>query len=339
MSSLALYALAEQLGLTATGDCRIDSVAPLRSAGPGSIAFLANRRLAHLIESSAASALILPPDLAQRAAVPVLISDDPYVTYARVAELIYPSPPANPGCHPSASIHPEAEIDPSAEIGAFVQIGAHARIEGSAIIGPGCVIEAGAQIGASSRLLARAYIGPNCVIGRRVLIQPGAVIGAEGFGFAPVEQGWLKVPQLGRVTIADDSEIGANTTIDRGAIEDTVIEEGVKLDNQIHIAHNCRIGAHTAIAACVGIAGSTSVGKRCTIAGAVGIVGHIEIGDDVHITGLTMVSRSITEPGTYSSGVPAQPHRQFQKNIARFRRLDELVRRVEQLEKSRPIEN
>jgi UDP-3-O-[3-hydroxymyristoyl] glucosamine N-acyltransferase len=210
--------------------------------------------------------------------------------------------------------------------------------EGS-YIGPNCVVRRGAAIGAGSRLEANVYIGPDTVIGARARLLPGAVIGGRGFGLARAKAGWIEVPQLGRVVIGDDVEIGANTTIDRGALDDTVIEDGVKLDNLIQIAHNCRIGAGTAIAACVGVAGSTTIGRNCMIGGASVIGGHIQITDNVLVFGYAMVTKSITEPGQYGSGIPAQPAREWRREVARIRRLpriDERLAAIEQLLKMSP---
>jgi len=201
------------------------------------------------------------------------------------------------------------------------------------------VVGAGAVIGAGSRLVANVTICAGVRLGARVLVHPGAVIGADGFGLAREPEGWIKVPQVGSVSIGDDVEIGANTTIDRGAIEDTVIEEGVKLDNQIQVAHNVRIGAHTVVAGCAGISGSTSIGRNCMIAGAVGIAGHLEIVDGVVITGLTMVSRSIHKPGVYSGALPLDEARRWRRNAARFRQLDALAKRVARLERGEPDED
>jgi len=235
--------------------------------------------------------------------------------------------------HPLAAVAPGAHIDPSAEIGAHACIATGVRIGARCLIGPGSVVEPHAVIGEDTRLMARAFIGHHVKIGVRCIVQPGAVIGADGFGFAPERGTWVKVPQVGSVTVGDDVEIGANTTIDRGAIEDTVIEDGVKLDNLIMIAHNCRIGAHTAIAACVGIAGSTTLGKRCIIGGRVGLTGHITLCDDVVVLGTSFISHSISKPGVYSSALPSEEAGVWRRIVGRIKRLDSMAKRLRALEK------
>jgi UDP-3-O-[3-hydroxymyristoyl] glucosamine N-acyltransferase len=225
-----------------------------------------------------------------------------------------------------------ARIDPSAWIGPTAVVEDEAQIGPRVYVGPGCIIGANCRIGEDSRLTARVTLCEGSLVGKRALIQPGAVIGREGFGFAKDGEHWVRIPQLGRVRVGDDVEIGANTTIDRGALEDTVIAAGVKLDNLIQIGHNCQIGENTAMAACSGVSGSTRIGRNCTIAGAVGMAGHLDIGDDVHFTGMAMVTRSFADPGVYSSGIPAMPNTEWRRNAARFRHLDELVKRVKRLE-------
>jgi UDP-3-O-[3-hydroxymyristoyl] glucosamine N-acyltransferase len=232
--------------------------------------------------------------------------------------------------HPDADVAPDAAVGPQALVEAGVTIGSRASV------GPGCVVMRGASIGPDSRLVARVTLYPGVVLGSRCTVHAGAVIGADGFGFAPDRDGYVKVPQVGGVRIGDDVDIGANTTIDRGAIEDTVIEDGVKLDNLVQIGHNVHIGAHTVLAGCVGISGSTTIGKRCMIGGASGTVGHIELGDDVLVTGMTMVTRSLKEPGIYSAGWPAVPAAEWRKTVARVRRLPSLERRLAVLEGREP---
>jgi len=239
-----------------------------------------------------------------------------------------------PGAPAAAhAVAPGAHIDPSAEIGAHACIATGVRIGPRCLIGPGSVVEPHAVIGEDTRLVARAFVGHHVKIGVRCIVQPGAVIGADGFGFAPEKGTWIKVPQVGSVTVGGDAEIGANTTIDRGAIEDTVIEDGVKLDNLIMIAHNCRIGAHTAIAACVGIAGSTTVGKRCIIGGRVGLTGHITLCDDVVVLGTSFISHSISKPGVYSSALPSEEAGVWRRIVGRIKRLDSMAKRLRALEK------
>ena len=326
--------LAVRFGCSVRGDAdvQVEHVATLAHAGPGAISFLANPRYREQLAHTRASAVILAEEHAEQCPVAALVADDPYATYARIADLLHPRGSRRPGIDERAVVDPRADVASSASVGACAVIAAGARIEEHAVVGPGCVVSDDARLGPHAELVANVYLGPRVWIGARTLVHPGTVIGADGFGFAREPEGWLKVPQLGSVRIGDDVEIGALTTVDRGAIEDTVIEEGVKLDNNIQVAHNVHIGAHTIIAACVGISGSTVIGKRCMIAGAVGFVGHLQIADDVVITGQTMVNRSITEPGVYSSALPMDEAARWRKNSARFRHLDELARRVRALE-------
>jgi UDP-3-O-[3-hydroxymyristoyl] glucosamine N-acyltransferase len=223
-------------------------------------------------------------------------------------------------------------VDATAWIGPTAVVEEGAEIGPRVFVGPGCVIGAGCRIGEDSRLVARVTLSERTQVGKRVLIHPGAVIGREGFGFAKDGERWVRIPQLGRVRLGDDVEIGANTTVDRGALEDTVIADGAKLDNLIQIGHNCLIGENTAMAACSGISGSTRIGRNCTIAGAVGMAGHLEIGDNVHFTGMAMVTRSFQQPGLYSSGIPAMPNADWRRNAARFRHLDDLAKRLKRIE-------
>ncbi|ALP53118.1 UDP-3-O-(3-hydroxymyristoyl)glucosamine N-acyltransferase [Candidatus Tenderia electrophaga] len=332
---MTLAEIAARLACELHGDgaCLIRGVATLQNATPGQIAFLANRRYRRHLATTRASAVILAADDLDACPVSALVSENPYLVYARVTALLNPPAPVPNGCHPSAVIEPGCHIDPSAAIGAHCVIGANVTIGAAAVIGPGCVIGCGAAIGDATRLTANVSIGDGVSIGRRCLVQPGAVIGSDGFGYAQDKAAWVKVPQLGGVVVGDDVEIGANTTIDRGALEDTVIEDGVILDNQIQIAHNVRIGAHTAIAGATAIAGSTRIGKRCQIGGAVGIVGHLEIVDDVYITAMSLVTGNIRRPGLYSSGTPLADNKEWRRNAARFGQLDDMARRLKALEK------
>ncbi|HEV7714342.1 MAG TPA: UDP-3-O-(3-hydroxymyristoyl)glucosamine N-acyltransferase, partial [Steroidobacteraceae bacterium] len=293
--SLSLGEIAVRFGCELRGDpdARVDSVAALSSAHPGSLTFLANPKHLSQLADTHATAVVLDAKAAGNCPVAALISTNPHATFARIAALLYPRPVAAAGIHPSAVVSPDARIEPSAHIGAFVSIGAHVVIGARVSIGPHSIIEEGVILAEDVRLVARVTVCHRVQIGARTVVQPGAVIGGEGFGFAKDAHRWVSVPQVGTVIIGPDCEVGANTTIDRGAIADTVLEEGVKLDNQIQIGHNCYIGAHTAMAACVGLSGSVTVGKRCMIGGMVGIVGHLSICDDVAVTGLTMVSNSI----------------------------------------------
>jgi UDP-3-O-[3-hydroxymyristoyl] glucosamine N-acyltransferase len=327
--TVRLGELAVRFGCRLRGDpdSGVDSVATLESAQAGSVAFLANARYRRFLATTRATVVILEARHADECPAAALLADNPYAVYARVATLLHPVLQAAPGVHASAVIGANCVIPSSATVGPLVVLEADVRLGERVVIGPGCVLQAGATVGDDSRLVARVTVCRGARIGRRVLLHPGTVIGADGFGFATDAGGWLKVPQLGGVSIGDDVEVGANTTIDRGAIDDTVVEEGVKLDNQVQIGHNVRIGAHTAIAGCVGISGSVSIGRRCLIGGKVGIAGHLSIADDVVVTGLTLVSRSLNRPGVYSSALPAEDARLFRRNAARFRHLDEWYRR------------
>lgn len=335
--TLTLSQLARQLNveLRGDGDVRVSMVASLQRAGPGALSFLANPKYRRYLKNTRASAVVLSGQDAQDSPVAVLVSDNPYACYARAARLLYPQDKPRSGIHPGAIVDAAAQIDPSAWIDANTVIAEGAKIGPSVQIGPGCIIGAKVEIGEGSQLVARVTILAEAHIGRRAILHPGVVIGSDGFGLAEVGGRWEKVPQLGSVRIGNDVEIGANTTIDRGAIENTIIEEGVKIDNQVQVAHNVFIGAQTAIAACVGISGSARIGRHCTLAGGAGVVGHLAIADHVHITGMSMVTRSISEPGTYSAGMPLMENRQWRRNAVRVKQLDCLTRRISSLEKSR----
>ena len=262
-----------------------------------------------------------------------LLARDPYVAFAKIAALFEPRPVPEPGVHPAAHVDPSARVDPSASVGPFTSIGARSRIEAGAIVGPGCTVGEDCVVGAGSELVARVTLVTRVRLGRRVRVHPGAVLGADGFGLAMdrpegAEPHWIKVPQLGGVVVGDDCEIGANTCIDRGVIEDTVLGCDVRLDNLIQVAHNVRIGDHTAIAGCTAVAGSTRIGRYCMIGGAVGIAGHLEICDRVVVTAMSLVSGSIREAGEYSSGTGLMDNRSWRRNAARFRHLDEMARRL-----------
>jgi UDP-3-O-[3-hydroxymyristoyl] glucosamine N-acyltransferase len=333
--TLTLGELAVRFGCELRGDpsVAVDSVAALSQAGPRAVSFLANPKyVAHLTETRAA-AVIVDAKSAPGSPVSVLIADNPHATFARIATLLHPEPPMTPGVHPLAVVESGAVIDPTAEISAHAFVGAGAKIGARCLVGPGVVIGSAAVLGADSRCIARVYIGPRVAVGRRCILQPGAVIGADGFGFAPDKGAWIKVPQIGGVAIGDDVEIGANTTIDRGALGDTVIEDGVKLDNLIMIAHNCRIGAHSALAACTAIAGSSVLGKRCILGGKVGITGHVTLCDDVVILGTTFISHSIAKPGVYSSALPSEEAGTWRRIVGRIKRLDLMARRLRAVEK------
>lgn len=327
-SSMTLGELAVRFGLGLKGDpdVRVSHVATLEGADPQALTFLANPRYKRFLRTTRAGAVILDPKLANEAPVPALLSKNPYAAYARIAALLHPAETAAPGRHASAVIDPAAQVDGTASIGAHVVIGARAKIGARVCVGHGSVIMEDVVIGADTRLVANVTLCRSVVIGERCLLHPGAVIGADGFGLAPDAGEWIKVPQLGSVRIGNDVEIGANTTVDRGAIEDTIVGDGVKLDNQIQIAHNVQVGAHTVIAGCTGVSGSTTIGRRCMIGGQVGIAGHLTICDDVVLTGRAFVTSSIHKPGTYSSGLPVEEASRFRKNAARFYQLDDFMR-------------
>jgi UDP-3-O-[3-hydroxymyristoyl] glucosamine N-acyltransferase len=259
---------------------------------------------------------------------------NPSLYFARVAQLLNPEALFVPGVQPGAMVAPDAFIDPSAHIAAGAVIGARARIGASSVIGAGSVVGDDCVIGAATRLHARVTLYARCVIGDRCVLHSGSVIGADGFGFArEADASWVKIPQIGRVLIGNDVEVGANTTIDRGALDDTVIGNGAKLDNLIQIAHNVHVGEHTAMAACTGVAGSTHIGSRCMIGGSVNIMGHIEIADDVIVSAVTFVSKSITEAGVYTGSLPSMEHREWSRNFARIRQLDSMADRLRSLER------
>jgi UDP-3-O-[3-hydroxymyristoyl] glucosamine N-acyltransferase len=304
---LRLAELAVRFGCELQGDpdALVERVAPLQEATPGSLAFLANPRYRRFLAGTRATAVVLDAGSAGECPVAALISRNPYATYARIAQLLYPAPPVVAGRHPTAVVEPGAQVDPSAWIGALAHVAAGATIGPRVFVGPGSVVLAGAQVGSDTRLVARVTLCESVRIGERCILHPGCVIGADGFGQAPDAGTYVKVPQVGSAVLGDDVEVGANTTIDRGTIGETLIAEGVKIDNQVQIGHNVRIGAHTVIAGCAGISGSATIGQRCMIGGMVGIVGHLEICDDVAITGRTMVSSSIRQPGVYSSALHA----------------------------------
>jgi len=313
-------------------DYQIERISSLETAGPHDIAFVAGEKYYDQLAVTHAGVVVLGHADADRYSGNALLSENPRLCFTRVAAMLHPPvrPPA--GLHATAVVDASADVAADAAIGPQAVIEPGARVGRGAVIGAGCYLGEDAVIGDGSWLHAHVTIGADCVLGQRCIVHSGAVIGSDGFGYARDGERWEKTPQLGRVMVGDDVEIGANTTIDRGALGDTVIERGVKLDNLIHIAHNVHIGEDTAMAACVGIAGSTRIGKRCTLAGQVGVVGHIEITDDVHITGAAVVSHTIREPGTYSSGTPLEAYASWLKNAVRMRQLDDMARRLKKLE-------
>ncbi len=334
MVDWSLGALAHELGAALRGDadkciCKLQT---LRDAGPDSLSFLANTRYTDALAQCRAGALILRPADAGLWAGDALLSDNPYLTYARASRLFEHRPARPAGRHASALIADDAVVAEDVHIGAYVVIGAGVEIAAGSVIEAGCVIGEGCRLGEGVYLAPRVVLYPEVQLGARVRIQSGSVVGADGFGFANDQGRWQRIAQLGRVILGDDVDIGANTCIDRGALGDTVLEEGVIVDNQVQIAHNVHIGAHTAIAACVGISGSTRIGRYCVLAGGVGLVGHIELCDGVHITGMTMVTKSISSPGSYSSGTSFEPSRQWKKTAVRLRQLESMATRLNRLE-------
>ena len=330
--------------LCGDGDLPIQRLAPLESADAGSLSFLSNPRYAAQLAASAAGCVIVAPALREAALArgAVIITADPYLYFARLTQwwAARQRRTAVVGVHPSAVIEPGAQLHPSASVGPLSYIGAGALIGAGVVIGSHAHIGDHALVGEGSRLAARVTLGEACCIGRRAIVHPGVVIGADGFGFAPEgcgdEARWQKIEQLGAVIIGDDVEIGANTCIDRGALADTVIDEGVKLDNLIQIGHNVRIGAHSAMAGCVGIAGSARIGRHCTAGGGAIILGHLELVDHVHITAATVITRSILKPGQYSGLFPFDDNASWEKNAATLRQLYTLRERLRALEKRPP---
>ncbi len=330
-----LQELAEALDVELRGDPEtvISGVGTLQHAEAGQLSFLSNPSYRRYLKSTHASAVVIGPADADHCPVAALISDNPYLSYARAVALLFPQPAFEPGVHTSAVVAESARIDASAYIGACVVVGEDVTIGPDAYIGPGCVIEAGCCVGQATRLVARVTLCRDTLVGSRCLIHPGAVLGADGFGLANDNGRWEKVPQLGRVRVGDEVEIGANTTIDRGALEDTVLHDGVKLDNLIQIAHNVEIGEHTAMAGCSAVAGSTKIGRHCTVGGLSGVVGHLTIGDNVHFSAATLVTRSFESPGYYSGGLPAMENGEWRKAVARVRRLEEMSMQLKALKK------
>ncbi|MDF1588761.1 MAG: UDP-3-O-(3-hydroxymyristoyl)glucosamine N-acyltransferase [Gammaproteobacteria bacterium] len=330
----ALKQIADHVAGSVKGNSEfeIDSVGTLQHANSNQITFLANAKYKKYLATTQAGAVIVEHQFAYLVSNNAIIVSDPYVAYAKIATLMYPQKSSNSGIDVTASVHKDSVIHPTASIAAHVVIEEQVTIGESVSIGPGCIIKRGCILEEGTYLVANVTLCDSVKIGKHCIIHPGVVIGADGFGIANDKGKWIKIPQIGRVIIGNDVEIGANTTIDRGAIEDTVIGNGVKLDNQIQIGHNTIIGDNTVIAGCVGIAGSTTIGKNCAIGGGAGLGGHLEIVDGVQLTGMTMVTKSILTPGVYSSGIPAEPTQQWHKNVVRYRHLEQLNDRVKKLE-------
>ncbi|MDB5853858.1 MAG: lpxD [Herminiimonas sp.] len=340
--SIRLGELTQRLGgqLVGDSDLAVSSVAPLDSASHTDISFFTNPKLLAQASLTGAAAIIVSP--ANSAKIEAgyhgarILTDNPYAYFARVAQLFA----EQVAVAPTAGIHRTAVVDPSAIIAPSASIGPHVTIEAGAMIGDRCVVGSGAfigrnaRIGAGTRFYSHVVFHDGCQIGERGILHPGAVIGADGFGFAQDQGKWIKIPQTGAVRIGNDVEIGANTTVDRGALADTVIEDGVKLDNQIQIAHNCHIGAHTAMAGCVGVAGSAVIGKHCTFGGAAMVLGHLSIADNVHISSGSMVTRSIHEPGQYTGIFPLAKNADWEKSAAIVRNLGAMREKIRELEKT-----
>lgn len=344
--SFTLKELSRRLDVPVHGDesTRIDGLATLKGAGPGQLSFLANPRYARQLAGCRASALILHPDLASTVSVPCLLSDAPYVTYARASQLFAPLPGSFAGSPDASPIHASAVISAGAVLGDNVIVGPQAVIEHGAVIGdgcrigPGCVIGHDCRVGQDVTLYANVTLYHGVSVGERCIIHAGAVIGADGFGFAFDGERSVKIAQLGAVSIGADVEIGAGTCIDRGALDDTVIEEGVKIDNQVQIGHNCVVGAHSVICGCSALAGSTRIGRYCVIGGGVGITGHLSICDKVSVSAMSMVTQTIDAPGVYSSGTLLQESSLWKRNAVTLSKLSGLSKRVKKLEQVLPNE-
>ncbi len=337
--SIAIKRLAEQLGLSFKGSADIDisGVASLSSAKPGDLGFLSNTYNKELATNSSCSALIVPVGFEGEIADKVLIySENPQLSFVHSMELISPErmeSGQNDGIHPSAQIAETAVLGTNVSIGALAVIGEQVVIGSDSRIGAGCIVENDAKLGTQCHLHSRVTIAKQVRVGDRCILHSGVVLGSDGFGLVEENKCWIKVPQIGTVIVGDDVEIGANTTVDRGALDDTVIEDGCKLDNLIQVAHNVRIGAHTAIAACVGIAGSADIGQYCKISGAAVVLGHLRIVDHVIVTAMSLVTKDIKKAGVYSSGTPLLENSVWHKCNARYKSLDDLARVVKRLDK------
>ena len=332
---ISLGELATRFGCELIGDpdVEVSGVASLPNADSGSLTFLSNAAYKPQLSSTKAAAVILRPADAAESPVAALLHADPYACYARMAAVLHPPPAFEPGNHASVVVDSTATVSASACLAPNVVVGERSVIGENVYVGPGTVIGPDCVVDDDCRFIANATLARATRIGKRGIFHPGVVLGSDGFGQAMTPEGWVKVPQVGGVVVGDDVEIGANTAVDCGAVGDTVIEDGVRIDNMCHIAHNVRIGAHTALAGMVGIAGSTTIGKRCMFGGTSRAVGHITICDDVVVMGASVMTKSIAEPGVYSAMFPAEPTKDWAKKVARFRRIDALIDRVKKLEK------
>ncbi|MET7014598.1 UDP-3-O-(3-hydroxymyristoyl)glucosamine N-acyltransferase [Uliginosibacterium flavum] len=332
--ALSIQEIAAQLGGEVRGDAdvTIDQVAPLERANGREIGFVAHPKYLKALQATSAAAVIVPLALADSTDLPRIVVRDPYLYFAQVAQLLNPVVSPYRGVHPSAVV--QSTLPASAAVAPLAFIGEDCEIGENVVIGPGCMIERGSSIGEGTLFHANVVVYADSSIGARCILHAGCEIGSDGFGFAPRRDGsWEKIPQIGRVLIGDDVEVGANCTIDRGALDDTVIESGVKLDNMVHIAHNCRIGENSAIAGQSGMAGSSTIGKRVRIGGQSGILGHIEVCDDVVLSGRSLISKSVSEKGVYTSTIASQPHQEWLRNTVHLRHLDEMANRLRALEK------
>ncbi len=333
--SLSLAGIVEKLGGRISGDPStvVSQVGSLENADGSRIAFFLNPRYKSKLEKTKAGAVVLGPEAEGFTSIPRIVAQNPYAYFANLSRLFNPDSDCPPGIHPQAMVAADARVAATAHVGAGAVIGSGAAIGEGTRIGSGCHIGDGAHIGDSGRLYPSVVVYPGCRIGSRVILHSGVVIGADGFGIAQDGGRWIKIPQIGRVILGDDVEVGANTTIDRGAIDDTVIEDGVKLDNQIQIGHNCHVGAHTAMAGCVAVAGSARIGRHCTFGAGAIVLGHLSIADNVHVSAATVISRSIGKPGTYTGMYPFDENASWAKNTAWARHLSGLADRVKALEK------
>lgn len=333
---LTLAEIAEQLGATLEGDGqrRIHGVATLKDAGPDQVAFMANRAYLKDLAGTRAAAVLLHPEYVAECPVDSLALDNPYLGYADLSLLLDPCVGIDePGVHPGATVAEGVLLGQGVSIGPNAVIEHGVELGDDVSVGPGCVIGADCRIGDGSRLHANVTLYHGVVVGKRAILHSGCVIGADGFGFAHDGARWHKIAQLGGVILGDDVEVGSCTSIDRGALDDTLIGNDVKIDSQVQIAHNVQIGDHTALAGCVGIAGSTQVGRHCMLGGGVGLSGHLTLADGVQVTGMSLVTNSITQPGVYSSGTGAMTNAQWRRNAVRFKQLDDMARRLKRLEK------
>jgi UDP-3-O-[3-hydroxymyristoyl] glucosamine N-acyltransferase len=332
--------IVEALGGTRHGpsDLLIHRLAPVATAGPGELAFVAQARYASQIDTTAADVLIVPPALQAQALArgACIVADDPYLYFARLTQWWRQQHEgaSAPGIDPLASIHPTARVGEGVSVGPFAVVGPGVHLAHGARIGAHCVLGADVQIGEGTVLRPRVTVGERCAIGARCLLHPGVVIGADGFGFAPHQGEWIKIEQLGAVRIGNGVEIGANTCIDRGALDDTVIEDGVKLDNLIQIGHNVHVGAHTAMAGCVGVAGSATIGAHCTIGGGAVVLGHLTLADGVHVSAASVVTRSLLKPGHYTGMFPIDDNESWEKNAASLKQLNRLRERLKAAEQA-----